>query len=1096
MDQYFVDLHIHSRFSRAVSKSITPRSLAAWGRVKGLDVLGTGDCTHPAWMAELEAELAPDEATGLYVLKNSAHLETEIPWLGESRFKGRTRFLLQGEISSIYKHLGRVRKIHNLVYFPDFDAAKRFNAKLEKIGNIGSDGRPILGLPARDLLDLVLSTDPRAHLIPAHIWTPWFSLFGSKSGYDSVEECFGDLAKHLFALETGLSSDTAMNRLVSALDRYQMLSFSDAHSGPKLGRQASIFSGEKGYDPIFKSLKGETVGSRFDGVVDFFPEEGKYHLDGHRDCKVMLDPRETKARGGVCPVCGKGLTLGVLHRVMDLADRDEPVFPPGKPGFTTLIPLEEVVAEVIGSSVGSKKTLAYYAALFRDFGPELPLLLRTSTERLAAKSGLLAEAISRMRSGKVYKEPGFDGQFGRIAVFSPKERKELSKGAFLIEVAPGGPEIAVGVGDDVRTSQGDAGEALDRDFLPGAAEVLPPRDPAANGPRELSPEQIEAVLAGPDPVLCAAGPGAGKTHTLLSRIERLIREGENPRRILALTFTRKAAGELRDRLVRRLGENASIPRADTLHALAFEIWSKAYSESPAVLDEEASRRTFDDACAQLEPDAKKRRRFFEKIGLKRETRSPLTEVEQALFHAYTKAKEYWNLADYTDLLEFWLEQLRAGIYVCPYTQLLVDEVQDLSPLQFDLVKALNSPSPKDEAPSRSGVAQVKVEQAGEDSGGGLFLIGDPNQAIYGFRGGVRDVETTLKGLWPKLTTIRLADNHRSAEELVKLASLVFPDAPPMFAHNPDAGAIRFYEAPTAQSEAAFIAERARRLLGGSSHTGLDHAEALRGAGALESLDGTLAPGDVAVLVRFKALMGPIAAGLSRMGLPVSLPEQEAWWGDERVKTLLHLAGAMFGAAPPRGGLFDNPPPEKVVAKGPLGLSVWLAESPPFDRFFWESRTFKDFVKAYDEAGNWLTLLNQVHLLSEADLYSRRSEKIRIMTMHAAKGLEFKAVFVPCLEDGLSPFFGMGFLTGKPFDDLGKNDEDEERRLFYVALTRARQALFLSHAAKRTLFGKEMRLKPSRFLVALLEAAKGKGLSFDRRALREKTRTSAKQLSLL
>ncbi|MEG6551730.1 endonuclease Q family protein, partial [Desulfocurvibacter africanus] len=404
MDRQFrADLHVHSRHSRATSKSLTPRQLAAWAQVKGLTLLGTGDFTHPGWLAELE-EILEEDGSGLLRLRDHACLESEIPWISGFRYGGQTRFMLQAEISSIYKKGGKVRKVHNLVYMPGLEQAKRLNRRLAEIGNLVSDGRPILGLDSRHLLEMVLETDPQAFLVPAHVWTPWFSLFGSKSGFDSLEECFGDLAGEIFALETGLSSDPEMNWHISALDRLRMISNSDAHSGEKLGREANLFSGELEYASVYRALKGEGLGSRFLGTLEFFPEEGKYHLDGHRNCNVVLEPSETRARGGLCPVCGKPLTVGVLSRVMELADRPQAQQPARQPGFTSLIPLAEILSEILGNGPSTKKVRAAYAACVASFGSELGLLQDAPVEELERCQPLLGQAVERIRRGAVIRQ--------------------------------------------------------------------------------------------------------------------------------------------------------------------------------------------------------------------------------------------------------------------------------------------------------------------------------------------------------------------------------------------------------------------------------------------------------------------------------------------------------------------------------------------------------------------------------------------------------------------------------------------------------------------------------------------------------------------
>jgi DNA helicase-2/ATP-dependent DNA helicase PcrA len=419
--RYIADLHIHSPYSRATSKSSNLAGLAAWSAIKGIDVIGTGDFTHPGWFRELRENLQPAEP-GFFKLK-----EDNIPQVLESvsTVKAQCRFILTAEISSIYKKQGGVRKIHNILFVPDFDSASRINTRLASIGNIESDGRPILGLDARDLLEIVLELAPDGFLVPAHIWTPWFSLFGSKSGFDDIEDCFGDLSKYIFALETGLSSDPDMNRLVSALDRFSLISNSDCHSPGKLGREANIFTCGFNFFSMRDALKNPAVGG-FQGTIEFFPEEGKYHHDGHRKCGINLNPQETREVGGICPVCSKPLTIGVMHRVMELADRELPYFSRSSPGYYSLIPLTEVLGEIFSRGPATKTVMNQYGKLISMFDSEFNLLLNVSVGELNERySPVLGEAIKRIRAGKVIRRPGFDGEYGVIKVFNERELKEM-----------------------------------------------------------------------------------------------------------------------------------------------------------------------------------------------------------------------------------------------------------------------------------------------------------------------------------------------------------------------------------------------------------------------------------------------------------------------------------------------------------------------------------------------------------------------------------------------------------------------------------------------------------------------------------------------
>ena len=384
-------------------------------------MVGTGDFTHPGWFRRLKEELEPAEP-GLFRLKNEAMIPSPQP--GATPLAGPVRFLLSAEISSIYKRQGVVRKVHNLLYVPDFASAERLNAKLAGIGNIESDGRPILGLDSRDLLEILLEQAPEGFLVPAHIWTPWFSLFGSKSGFDAIEECFDDLTPHVFALETGLSSDPDMNRLISGLDRFALISNSDSHSPSKLGREANLFS--TGLD--FFALRDAIRGNRretFRATVEFFPEQGKYHADGHRACHVCLDPVESRRLGLACPVCGRPLTVGVHHRVMELADREEPLYRADSPEVFSLIPLPEVLGEIIGAGPASKGVMEQYFRTIGRFGSEFNLLLHASLDEIREASPVLGEAVLRMRAGRVIRTPGFDGEYGVSRLFEEGEAQRL-----------------------------------------------------------------------------------------------------------------------------------------------------------------------------------------------------------------------------------------------------------------------------------------------------------------------------------------------------------------------------------------------------------------------------------------------------------------------------------------------------------------------------------------------------------------------------------------------------------------------------------------------------------------------------------------------
>jgi uncharacterized protein (TIGR00375 family) len=412
------DLHIHSKYSRATSRDMCPEALWKWAQIKGITIMGTGDFTHPAWLAELKEKIEP-AYNGLFTLKKESQLK-DIP----DSCRRDIFFMLSSEISSIYKKNGRTRKVHSIIYVPDFIYAERIYKALSKIGNLNADGRPILGLDAKELLKIVMDICPDSLFVPAHAWTPHFSVFGAVSGFDSLEECFDELTPHIYAIETGLSSDPSMNWRLSALDAITLISNSDAHSPAKIGREANILDTDCSYDAIRRAVKTR---EGFLGTIEFFPQEGKYHYDGHRLCNVNFSPEETIGHDYLCPVCSRKVTVGVMHRVNKLADREDGFKPEGALPFYPIIPLPEILGETLEVGPASKKVDTAYQGLIQKLGSEFKILLDCPLEDIEkAGSPLIREAISRVRAGNVRITPGFDGEFGKIKIFDGTERKEYS----------------------------------------------------------------------------------------------------------------------------------------------------------------------------------------------------------------------------------------------------------------------------------------------------------------------------------------------------------------------------------------------------------------------------------------------------------------------------------------------------------------------------------------------------------------------------------------------------------------------------------------------------------------------------------------------
>jgi uncharacterized protein (TIGR00375 family) len=980
---FIADLHIHSRFSRATSKAITLPHLARGARDKGINVLGSGDFTHPQWREELRSQLVLDEASGLYRLTAEAGEAAGLPAMAAGADAGDMAealplFCPQAEISSIYKRHGKVRKVHSLVFAPTLDDADHISQRLGRIGNLNADGRPILGLDCRDLLELVLEASPRAVLIPAHIWTPWFSLFGSKSGFDSLQDCFGDLSPYIFALETGLSSDPDMNRRISALDGHALISNSDAHSTANLGREANFFSGTPSFDGMFGALRASAArcpdpqgACEFLGTLEFCPEEGKYHLDGHRACNIVLEPQESAALKNICPICGKPLTIGVLHRVLELADRETPPHDlPHEPQARPVIPLAELLSEILGAGAQSRKVQERHAQLLRTLGPELHILSILPETAIGAHWDVLGEAVSRMRRGDIIRKGGYDGEYGSARVFAPDELRRMRNGPLLFFTQKQGHEE---VSEKTPPEKNASAEGLKRPSPDAPCWRAPYVEEADRSDKDaaLTGEQHAALTVWPGPALVLAGPGAGKTKILVARLQWLLERGEDPQRIMAVTFTRRAALEMRQRLASALPGHPSPPRCDTLHGLAFSILSRRQPQI-SLLSEDEAFALFREANGSL--PRRKQRALWEAMSLAGESCSTLAPETALHAERYRQRKAASpGLLDYQDLLDFLKKHLREQPPGERPLHVLVDEVQDLSPMQLELVRDMLPPDGK-----------------------GFFAIGDPDQAIYGFRGARAHCEEALRLFWPRLQILQLGKSFRAGQGVLALAQTLLKGrgkCGKLTAAKSLPCRLDSFVAPDDRFEAATIADNIKNLLGATSHTLLDRR-------AAHSLEEQFSPGSIAVLVRLKSQMPLLRAALEREGIPCLAPALE----------------------------------EKAVSSEAAGPD-WLRE---------------------------------------AEQANIKAEHVQILTLHAAKGLEFEAVFLPGLEDGILPLRRPALLGKRPggpeTDDSdisgaqqNQCDVEEERRLLYVGLTRAARRIFLTRAVNRRLYGRSLKLAPSPFL---------------------------------
>lgn len=929
---FYSDLHIHSKYSRATSRDCNLEQLAFWAKKKGLSVISTGDFTHPAWFNEIKEKLIP-AGEGTYRLR---------PDIEKTIFnpdEEPVRFILSVEISTIYKKWDKTRKVHHVCFMPNLESAENFRQKLGAIGNIVSDGRPILGLDSRSLLETTLESGEGAYIIPAHIWTPWFSVLGSKSGFDSIEECYEDLSDHIFAVETGLSSDPEMNWHVSKLDRFRLVSNSDAHSPAKLAREATVFDTNPDYFSIMNALK---TGNGYVGTVEFFPEEGKYHEDGHRKCNVCLTPEETKALNGICPVCGKPLTIGVSYRVNELSDRKGDFTPPVTAGQVfSLVPLPEIISEILGVGVASKSVVTEYERITQKLGSELSILREIPIDDITKISPLLGEGISRLRQGKVIKHAGYDGEYGVIKLFEEDElvnKKYVNLKLLDMPETPATPTAKI--------------------TKAPAPQIILPEKPKISG---LDEQQRTAVNETHSQLLIVAGPGSGKTTVLTRRIAHLISDTElEATNCLAITFTRRAAQEMRERLTKLLGECAKNLNIHTFHSLCFEILKENYDT----------------------------------VGLHPNFRV-MSEQEKELCNEE-------NTLGFDELITLTVKLLEENPEITAnyrerFKYVSVDEYQDIDEYQYKLIRLL-------------------VPQDGK-----ICAIGDPNQAIYGFRGGDSKFFKNFTQDYPATKVINLKNNYRSTGNIVNASNQMIQEFNIVSMYEKPHDKITIHTAPTDKAEAEFVASTIENLLGGHSLFSIDSE---RSTG--QECDYSFS--DFAILYRTSSQLPPLIEALQRTGMPFVALSNEPLCEKKPVHKLLSC-------------LNDD------------DVDMQLAEMKD---------EFADKIE--DNIWNFLVSLAQTHrskddfihevsMSTEADTLDKRADRITLMTLHSSKGLEFKCVFITGLENGILPLYRAKEET----------EIEEERRLLYVGMTRAEERLFLSRAQKRKWQGLMRELPISPFL---------------------------------
>ena len=1065
--KYIADLHVHSKYSRATAKNLDLENLYIQAQIKGIDLVGSGDFTHPQWFEELCTKLMPAE-DGFFKLREELEhaADQQVP----ASCRAEVRFILQTEISNIYKKNNKTRKNHNLIFLPDLESAAHFNARLDAIGNIKSDGRPILGLDARNLLEIMLEISSHGFLIPAHIWTPWFSMLGSKSGFDSVQECFEDLSPHIFAVETGLSSDPPMNWRITMLDNLALVSNSDAHSPAKLGRNANIIDSEFSFKGLRSALQNHNI-----ETINLYPEEGKYHFDGHRKCNVCLAPAQTIAMGNNCPVCKQPLTLGVLYRVEALADRPKGQKPVNRPSHQYIIPLAEILSEILKVGPQSKRVGRHYQHAIERLGPELHILRLVPQEEIdkAVINPLLGKAVTKMRRGHIHVSPGYDGEYGRITVFTPEKKHEF-------------PTM----------------------FARLSKPVKQKKQTSAIKKTVLNPEQLKAIHHPGGPLLIIAGPGTGKTATLTRRIAYLVDQGTAvPASILALTFTNKAALEMQTRLGLLL-KPEYVPLVSTFHGLALKIIRASSQIEYTVIDEEESKNFLKQAIQRTKDQGFKTVPKLAVIASWIEhTKQTLKEPDhedpadfRMIYNNYQDLLQTNQCLDYEDLIFKVIKEYPDAVsrYREIFMHIFIDEYQDLNFGQYCLLKAL-----------------AKQE---------ICAIGDPNQAIYGFRGSDVKYFYEFQKDFPDSTLITLSRSYRSTKTILKAAGQVIASLPSakdarIYSTIDGTTAITVLETTSAKAEAVAVGRLIEHKVGGLRFDSMDFNKISSNKG---QPDRSFA--DFAVLYRTSAQGRLLYEVLEKAGIPCQLVNQRLlsseqihiliaylkitegmatfhdleniitqknWsispkaikqireWSitpeqflqkikrqpvpDMKVTVQRHLCtlvdqiaifkDQMHGRSIADKILYLQ---EKVAGLSQVSLNVLLGLARPYDR---HTRRFIDALS----------------LQTEPDIYEQNAEKVTLMSMHASKGLEFEVVFITGCEDGFIPF----------------QKSDEELRLFYVAMTRAKEQLFLVWSKKRQIYGQTK----ERMLSPFINSIENRHLVYRQSSIKTNQTAQSKQIQL-
>ena len=914
-------------------------------------------------------------------------------------------------------------------------------------------------MDAKNLLDLLLNCSPDIFFIPAHIWTPWFSALGANSGFDSIKECYEDLSDNIYAVETGLSSDPPMNWTCSFLDKYTLVSNSDAHSPEKLGRNANILDTEISYKDITEALKKGNPDQCL-GTIEMYPQEGKYHYAGHEKCGICWDPVETNQHKGICTVCGRKVTNGVMNRVNQIADRKNGTDRKNRLDFQYAIPLKEILSEILGVGENSKQLTNAYFHLLSKLGPELNILLDMPIQEIQNNGNeILAQAIGRMRNGNVFIKHGFDGQYGEIKVFEEHEIKAFGKTRIISDNIPDTKPLK-SAKQKTETSLKNMAAYFEKDTdktkIQQTKEPEPiykEKEETPTDQKSANTEQQTAIEHFEGPAIVMAGPGTGKTFILINRIVNLIKnKNVNPENIVAVTFTNRAANEMKHRIAKLINDTNISDKIhiSTFHAFGLSVLKENFKlarrrKNFSVIDEKEKLSVIKTITSF---DNKRAEEISKAIS---DIKQNQTEVDINIVDIIKKYEAVLienNCFDIDDLIFYPLRIFEASDAVLEqyrqmYSWILIDEYQDINLIQYLLVKKLMSSSESN-----------------------LFAIGDANQAIYGFRGA--DVKFIKQFVIDNPTAIiyHLKQSYRCTDRILKASQSIISENPKLKTQNPLTGLnegfnINIIKTTSDKSEAEFIARTIEKMMGGVRFFSIDS-----GISQGKRNDENFSFSDFAILCRTNSQFKLIEKALINHGIPFQPIGDIPFFKQEPLNIIIDFLKYAFL-------------PENILIKNRLinnkkiqpednnpdltklkELSVRKALEYIIGLYFRNEKSkdeklIKKLLELSDDFDkDFNSFIEYTTLGIAPDAYRNDIDYVSLLSLHASKGLEFKCVFIAGCEDGLIPY--------SIFENKISNPE-EERRLLYVGMTRAKTHLFLSHAEHRFLFGKELNLPLSPFI---------------------------------